>query len=211
MVPLPSASGVEVPHGRHSFAAQGGDALSYSYRMVLSCSACLQVNGRNMLVFPLMAPAYEMHASFCDYGHLFSFVPGDPGNPFVALWQADLAQAVALLAGGLVLVGMGRARGHRGGARYLGYALLVGAAASAVLTVVTLISSTPLACGGAPGVAAGSSADQRAYQTFQTLSALSTLMLYLTLLLVAAAIIASMILVVRRAWGASGRERHAEG
>lgn len=36
-------------------------------------------------------------------------------------------------------------------------------------------------------------------------------MLYLTVLLVMAAIIACAVLVVRRAWGTRGRERHAEG
>lgn len=179
--------------------------------MALSCSVRIYAEGQTMPISSLMVPVHEIHASYCGYGHLFSFVPGDPGNPFVAMWQADLVQSVVLLAGGLVLVGMGRVHGHRGGARYLGYALLAGAAASAVLTAVTLVSSTPLACGGAPGASGGSSADQRVYQTFQTLSALSTLMLYMTLLLVVAAIIASTILVVRRAWGASGRAMHGEG
>jgi hypothetical protein len=115
-----------------------------------------------------MVPGHDLRDSLCDYGQLFPFVPGDPGNPFVALWQADLVQAMVLLTGGLVLVAIGRARGQQGraGARYLGYAVLVGAAASVTLTVMTLISSTPLACGGAPGAGPASSAEQQTYQWF---------------------------------------------
>lgn len=158
-----------------------------------------------MLISLAIAPVNNAHASLCDYGHLFTlFVPGDTGNPFVAVWQADLVQTVVLLVGGLVLLAINHALAERGKgwARYLGYALPASAAASAILTGVTVVSSHPLVCGGVPGAPPMTGAAEQAFQVFQTLNMLSTFMLYLTLLLVIALIFAVVVLAVSRlrAW-----------
>ena len=143
-------------------------------------------------------PQHETHALLCDYGHLFSFVPGDSGNPFVALWQAGFLEAAILAVAGGVLVMVGRAR--RGGAqKYVGYGYLAMAAVSATLAGVTLGASTPLTCGGAPGIPSTSGgADPQAFQAFLTLSTLSTLMRYLTLILVLGFMVMSVLWILKR-------------
>lgn len=53
----------------------------------------------------LLAPIHPAHPNFCGYGNpLFSFVPGDTGNPFVAIWQVNLVFAVVLLAASILLL-----------------------------------------------------------------------------------------------------------
>jgi cbb3-type cytochrome oxidase subunit 3 len=147
-----------------------------------------------------LAPIYPEHPNFCDYGHLFSFVPGDTGNPFVAIWQADLVQSAVLLVAGFLVLWLIRRQQRQGIARFFGWVFIAGATASTLLAGITYFSSTPLVCGGAPGSGSPSSGEQQAYQTFQTLNTLSTLMLYLTLLLVAVFVIVLIAVGVRALW-----------
>jgi hypothetical protein len=149
-----------------------------------------------------MVPLKEARTNFCQYANPYhGIVPGDSGNPFVALWQGDLLAVAVLLIAGVVIIAIGRAHSQPNlAARYLGYILLIGAAMGVILTGVTLASSQPLACAGAPGTGQLSPAQQQAAQLFQTLSDLSALMLYITVLLVVVTIIAGLVILVRSAW-----------
>ena len=151
-----------------------------------------------------LAPIYPTHPNACDYGHLFSFVPGDTGNPFVAVWQTDLVQSIVLLVAGFLVFWLTRRHQLQGIARYFGWVYIAGATASVLLAGITYFSSTPLVCGGAPGSGSPSNGEQRAYQTFQTMNTLSTLMLYVTLLLVVAFIV-FLIMIGRRVVRQRGR------
>ena len=146
-----------------------------------------------------MAPLRATRLASCDYGHFFSFVPGDPANPLVAIWQADLAQTLVLLGVGFALLWMSRQRTPYGGrvVRLVSQVVLLGAIASGVLTGVTAVTSTRLACGGTPGVAPGSAADLRAYQAFHMLNTLSIFMAYVALLLLVAALVTGLLKVAR--------------
>ena len=133
----------------------------------------------------------------CQYGYLFSYVPGDPGNPFVALWQATLLNAIVL--GGVAVALLYAARlKQRTGARLLGFGYLALSALGGLLALIIGVTSTPLACGGVPGSQPFNGAEVRAYNTFLTLQTLATVALYLTILLVAAAIVALAFLAASR-------------
>jgi preprotein translocase subunit SecY len=150
---------------------------------------------------PLTLPIHPIHPNLCSYGNsFFFFVPGDSGNPFAAVWQADLALAAVLLMAGLVLLWLGRVGLRRGIIRHVGWVYIAGAAASALLAGITLATTRPLACYGAPGAGSPSSADVRDYHVFQTVQTLSGLMVYLTLLLLVALVIFFIVAGVRTAW-----------
>ncbi len=145
------------------------------------------------------------HPNLCDYGNsFFFFVPGDSGNPFAAVWQADLALATVLLTVGALLFWLGNVGRWQRMARHTGWVYSGGAAASALLAVIAVTVTRPLACYGAPGAGSPSSADQRAYQVFQSVQMLSGLMLYLTLLLL---VIFVIVLIVAGAWAIRQRAR----
>ncbi len=149
----------------------------------------------------LLAPTNRAHPNLCDYGDsFFFFVPGDSGNPFAAVWQADLVLAAVLLVAGMLLLGLGRVGRWQGIARRMRWVYIGGAAASALLAVATLALTRPLACYGAPGAGSPSSADQRAYQVFQSVQLLSGLMVYLTLLLLIVFVIVLIALGARAVW-----------
>jgi hypothetical protein len=148
----------------------------------------------------LLAPVHPTHPNLCDYGNaLFFFVPGDTGNPFVAIWQADLVQSAVLLVAGFIVLWLTR-RQQQGITRFFGWIYVAAAAASALLAGVAYFTSTPLVCHGAPGSGSPSSREQQAYQTFQTVHTLSTLMLYLTLLLLVALVIFLIVVGARAGW-----------
>lgn len=148
----------------------------------------------------LLAPVYPTHPNLCDYGNaLYFFVPGDTGNPFVAIWQADLVQSAALLVAGFIVLWFTR-RQRQGIARFFGWIYIAGATVSGLLAGIAYFTSTPVVCGGGPGSGPLSSRERQTYQTFQTLNTLSTLMLYLTLLLLVALVIFLIIAAVRTTW-----------
>ena len=71
------------------------------------------------------------------------------------------------------------------GFSYLGVGTLMG-----VLAAVIAASATPLTCNGVPGAPPLTASEQRAYHTFVALQTLATFAPYLTVLLVAAAVVA---------------------
>jgi hypothetical protein len=126
------------------------------------------------------------HPLACQYGNqLFFFVPGNPGNPFVALWQAALLEAVILAVAALMVLHLAR-RQDRTRLRVVGYGYFAASGWTGALALITFTSTTPLACGGAPGSPLLSRAHTDAYHTFTSLQFLGTMTLYLTVLLLAA-------------------------
>src|SRR5262245_48654619 len=90
-----------------------------------------------------------LHATACQYGYLFSYVPGDSGNPFVALWQASLVNALVL--GGETMTPLYASNlTRRVGPRVLGYSYLAVSVMIGILALIVVALSTPLTCGGAP-------------------------------------------------------------
>ncbi len=137
-----------------------------------------------------------VHPLACQYGNqLFFFVPGDTGNPFVALWQAALLETATLAATALVLLYLARLLG-RTRVGYVGYGYLVVGAWTGTLALITLTASTPLACGGAPGSPPLSRAQEQAYHTFLTLQFLGTMTLYLTVLLLVVFVLMAVFLAL---------------
>jgi hypothetical protein len=63
-----------------------------------------------MSLVAVFTPVNSAHPSRCDYEHLFAFVPGDTGNPCVALRQAKHVRAVVLLVAGVLLLWLGGSR-----------------------------------------------------------------------------------------------------
>ncbi|HEY7342231.1 MAG TPA: hypothetical protein VH591_15245 [Ktedonobacterales bacterium] len=152
-----------------------------------------------MSLSALFTPISPAHPNFCGDGNpLFFFVPGDTGNPFVAIWQVNLVFAVVLLVASILLLWLGRS--HQRMARYLGWVYVTGTVASILLAGIAYISSTPLACNGAPGGSPLSSAEQHAYQLFEALNSLSMLMLYLTLLFLIVFVVVFIVVGVRAVW-----------
>jgi hypothetical protein len=128
-----------------------------------------------------------LHTAACQYGNLFAYVPGDTGDPFVALWQATLLNAIVLGGAAMVLLAAAR-QTQRAAPRYLGLGYLAASAWCGVLALVNVVASTPLYCGGAPGTESPTPAQEQAINVFNTLNILATLTLYLTILLLAVAI-----------------------
>jgi len=152
---------------------------------------------------PLTLPIHPIHPNLCSYGNsFFFFVPGDSGNPFAAVWQADLTLAAVLLMAGLILLWLGRVGLRRGIIRHVGWVYIAGAMASALLAGIALAVARPLACYGAPGAGPPSSAALQGYQALQTVQTLSDLMIYLTLLL---NVVIALILIGVRAVRQRGR------
>lgn len=150
---------------------------------------------------PLTLPIHPSHPNLCSYRNsFFFFVPSDSGNPFAAVWQADLTLAAVLLMAGLVLLWLGRVGLWRGIIHHVGWVYIAVAVASALLAGITLATTRPLACYGAPGAGSPSSADVRKYHVFQTIQTLNGLMVYLTLLLLVVLVIFFIVAGVRTAW-----------
>jgi len=156
-----------------------------------------------MSLSALFTPTNPAHPNLCDYGNsFFFFVPGDSGNPFAAVWQADLVLAAVLLTVGALVFWLGKVGRWQEIARRMGWVYIGGAAASTLLAVIAVTVTRPLACYGAPGAGSPTSADQRAYQVFQSVQMLSGLMVYLTLLLL---VIFVIVLIAAGAWAVRQR------
>jgi hypothetical protein len=156
-------------------------------------------------MIPWYAAAVPTRAEYCDYSsRLFFYVPGDPGNPFVALWQATLIDAIVLGVATLILL-LVAGLAHRTGIRFLGFVYLATSLLGGLLTMIILRSSLPLVCNGAPGAPPLTASENSALDTFSSLRTLAYLTFYLTVLLAVVLIAALLLVAATRGRRASSR------